>query len=192
MLDVMSQDVETPQKTKRPFDWDRLIGLSALMASVATVAFLAYQAYLMRVQVEASTWPYLQIVEGCCGEGLKVSVQNKGVGPAMVRLAVVKVDGKPKKTWAEVLAALVPDPPPAVNTASLSRRVLDSGVTVVLLQIDDVAYSSRVHAEFLRGRVLATACYCSVLDKCWIAAPTLESLPVPACPEVPVASRFAQ
>lgn len=188
----MSDLAETVPPPKRPFDWDRIIGLSALMASIVTVAFLAYQAYLMRIQVEASTWPYLQISESCCAQGLEIIAENKGVGPSLVRRAMVKVDGAPQKSWPSVLTALLKEPLPVYSTAVLVRRVLDSGEKVTLLKIPDPGYAARVHAEFLKGRVLATACYCSVLEKCWIAMPTSESLEVPACPEVAPERQFAQ
>jgi hypothetical protein len=185
---------ETPQPAPAParFDWDRLIGLSALITSVVTVAFLAYQAYLMRVQVEASTWPYMQISEVCCGDGLKIVVHNKGVGPAIVKSATVTVDGKPQRNWQGVLQALLGEDVPIAATTTLVRQVLDSGESISVLSLDNPELAARVHAEFLKGRIVAAACYCSVLEKCWLAMPGRESKDVSSCPEPAPGGRFEQ
>ena len=82
-------------------------GASRYDAVVATfVGFLAlcvsgYTAYMQRQQVRAAVWPILEF-DSSNGPEIHFTVSNKGVGPAIIRHVVVKVDDKPVKNWDEV------------------------------------------------------------------------------------------
>src|SRR2546430_13660658 len=80
-------------------------------AVVATfVGFLAlcvsgYTAYMQRQQVRAAVWPILEF-DSSNGPNIHFTVANKGVGPAIIRHAIVKLDGQPMKEWQKGLRKL--------------------------------------------------------------------------------------
>ena len=64
------------------------VGLLALCVS-------GYTAYMQRQQVRAAVWP---ILEFDSSNGLiRFTLANKGVGPAIVKHVIVKVDDQPVK-----------------------------------------------------------------------------------------------
>src|ERR1700757_3200081 len=83
-------------------------GASRYDAVIATfVGFLAlcvsgYTAYMQRQQVRAAVWPILEF-DSSNGPDIHFTVANKGVGPAIIRHVMVKVDAQPVKNWNEAL-----------------------------------------------------------------------------------------
>src|SRR5262252_229744 len=80
-----------------------------LIATV--VGFLAlcvsgYTAYMQRQQVRAAVWPILEF-DTSNGPDIHLTVANKGVGPAIIRHVIVRVDDQPVKNWNDALDKLV-------------------------------------------------------------------------------------
>src|SRR5205814_8013812 len=87
-------------------------GASRYDAVVATfVGFLAlcvsgYTAYMQRQQVRAAVWPILQFDSGNAPD-IHFTLTNKGVGPAIIRQVIMKVDDQPVRNWKEVLEKIL-------------------------------------------------------------------------------------
>src|SRR6201997_297720 len=87
-------------------------GASRYDAVIATfVGFLAlcvsaYTAYTQRQQVRAAVWPILEF-DTSNGPDIHFTLANKGVGPAIIRHVIVKIDNQPVKNWNEALDKLV-------------------------------------------------------------------------------------
>ena len=60
-----------------------------------------YTAYMQRQQVRGAVWPILQF--GSSNGPIQFTLANKGVGPAIIKNVIVKVDDQPVKDWAEVI-----------------------------------------------------------------------------------------
>src|SRR5437762_14392329 len=71
------------------------VGLCALCVS-------GYTAYVQRQQVRAAVWPILEFGSSNAPD-IHFSLANKGVGPAIIRHVIVKVDGRPVRNWKEAL-----------------------------------------------------------------------------------------
>ena len=86
-------------------------GASRYDAIIATfVGFCAlcvsgYTAYMQRQQVRAAVWPILQFDSS--NGPIHFTLANKGVGPAIIKHVIVKVDDQPVKNWAEVLEKIL-------------------------------------------------------------------------------------
>ena len=86
-------------------------GVSRFEAVIATFVGLcalcisAYTAYVQRQQMRAAVWPILEFSSGN-QPGIHFSVANKGVGPAIIRNVIMKVDDQPVKNWRELLERL--------------------------------------------------------------------------------------
>src|SRR5436305_13070758 len=72
-----------------------LVGLCALCVS-------AYTAYVQRQQVRAAVWPILEF-DSSNAPDIHFTLANKGVGPAIIRNVIVRVDGQPVRNWKEAL-----------------------------------------------------------------------------------------
>ena len=80
-----------------------IVALSAVVVSVCALAVTTYEASLARRQHEISVWPWLEVSFSNVA-GYTLSVENKGVGPAIVKGVRVAVDGKVVRNWSHVRA----------------------------------------------------------------------------------------
>jgi hypothetical protein len=145
-----------------------LVGLSALCVS-------GYTAYMQRQQVRGAVWPILQFDHS--NGPIQFTLANKGVGPAIIKHVVVKVDDQPVKNWKEVLDKILDPGYHPGEEADMSGRVFSAGESLhVFTPHNDsqqpVAFDrSNPLWQTLntgRERVTVEICYCSTLDECWI------------------------
>lgn len=144
-----------------------LVGLCALCVS-------GYTAYMQRQQVRAAVWPILQFDHS--NGPIRFTLANKGVGPAIIKHVVVKVDDRPVKNWAEVLQKILgPGYHPGAE-ADMSGRVFAAGESLDVFTPHDDAQNpvafDRSHPLWQklntgRERVTVEICYCSTLGECW-------------------------
>ncbi|TKR33949.1 hypothetical protein FCE95_06675 [Luteimonas gilva] len=133
------------------------IGLLALLVS-------GYTAYVQRQQVRAQVWPHATIAYQ--DQDRRVSIFNKGVGPAKLETVRITVDGKPYRNWAAVLSALGLSGA-EYGHSTLSETVLSPGESLAVLIFKDPS----IYARFRRGmnaRGRMDFCYCSTLEECWV------------------------
>jgi hypothetical protein len=144
-----------------------LIGLLAVCVS-------AYTAYMQRQQVRAAVWPILEFDSG--NGPIHFTLANKGVGPAIIRHVILKVDGQPVKNWIEVLDKLMGPEKHRYSESDMSAHVLAAGEsrTVFTPQDpdgNDIAYDRSnplwIQMNKDRLRVTVEICYCSTLGECW-------------------------
>jgi hypothetical protein len=155
-------------------------GASRYDAVIATlVGFLAlcvsgYTAYMQRQQVRAAVWPILEF--DTSNGPIRFTLANKGVGPAIIKSAVVRVDDQPVKTWYEAMDKILG---PGKNTgeeSDMTAHVFSAGesLDVFTPHGDDgnpVKFdrSNPVWTQLNsdRNRVTVEICYCSTLGECW-------------------------
>ena len=147
-----------------------LIGLSALFVS-------GYTAYVQRQQVRAAVWPILEY--GTSNDPkIRFTLDNKGVGPAIIRHVIVKVDGQPVRNWQDALQKLLgPGPGNYKFTQStISGHVMAAGESMDVMVPHDFDGTplpndrsnplwAGLNKE--RGRVAIEICYSSTLGDCW-------------------------
>jgi hypothetical protein len=155
-------------------------GASRFDVVIATiVGFLAlcvsgYTAYMQRQQVRAAVWPILEF--DTSNGPIQFTLANKGVGPAIIKHVIVKVDDQPVKNWYEVLGkTLGPGYHPG-EEADMSGHVFSGGESRNVFTPHDDANKPlgfdksnplwvKLNAD--RARVTVEICYCSTLDECW-------------------------
>src|SRR5438552_162591 len=146
-----------------------LVGLCALCVS-------GYTAYIQRQQVRAAVWPILEF-DSSNAPDIHFTLANKGVGPAIIRNVIVKVDGQPMKNWYEVLDRLVGPGKHPGSENDMSSRVFAPGESMTVFAPFDpdgkpIAFDKSnplwVKMNKDRGRVTAEICYSSTLGECWI------------------------
>jgi hypothetical protein len=149
-------------------------------AIVATfVGFLAlcvsgYTAYMQRQQVRAAVWPILEF-DSSNGPTIHFTVSNKGVGPAIIKHVIMKVDGQPVRNWNDVLDKLIGPGTHQYSESDISGHVFAAGESMDVFTPRDPDYNplaDRSNPLWIqmnkdRGRVTTEICYCSTLGECW-------------------------
>ena len=144
-------------------DWNALAAVIAALIGLLALTVSGYTAWLQREQVRAEVWPYLQT--GISPSQQVMSLENKGVGPALIRSVKLYVDRKPQRTWPEAFDALglrdLRDQPPS----TINGVVLAPGDVIQQMAIKDAGRFARFYAQYSRIELLI--CYCSALSECW-------------------------
>jgi hypothetical protein len=146
-----------------------LIGISALFVS-------GYTAYVQRQQVRAAVWPILEY--GTSNDPrIRFTIDNKGVGPAIIRNVIVRVDGEPVRNWQAALQKLLGPGEYKFTQSSISGHTFSAGESMDVLVPHNFDGSplptdrsnplwSALNKE--RGRIGIEICYSSTLGNCWV------------------------
>jgi hypothetical protein len=145
---------------------ETFIAVAALIVSVSAVVVGIYEANLQRQHDRAEVWPHLEITTFTAPNGASLSVENTGIGPAIVRSVVVTLDGKRTHNWNEVLTGLLDHPPAPFSNSTIAESAVRPGIrtTVLGLPLEDRP------PDFWKavGRVGISICYSSVFEEYWI------------------------
>ncbi|MBV9333898.1 MAG: hypothetical protein JO146_07805 [Candidatus Eremiobacteraeota bacterium] len=159
----------------RAFRLDFFIAIGALLVSALTAGTLIYQTRVIGDQFSATIWPYLTLSTTYELRGVTISVDNDGVGPALVHAARLTLDGKFEPSWNAYLVALL-------HKSGLHLRPR-SGVQIMMSSIGPSstlrAGESRMLLKFTLPQGVQIArlvehtttvdvCYCSLNGTCWM------------------------
>lgn len=161
---------ETPNVSapapKRRVEWNAVAAVIAALIGLLALGVSGYTALLQREQVRAEVWPYLQpsvtIVQG----SMAISLENKGVGPALVGGLRVYVDDKPQRGWPDVFDALGLSDLRETRASTVNGIVIAPGETIKQIGLDDAADFQRLLGQY--PRMALALCYCSTLGDCWL------------------------
>ena len=168
--------------------------LASILAVLVSVVSLGVALSSNRTQerlLAASAWPALEMGTGNRndegGEVITLSLGNNGVGPARLRGVRVfykgEFAGDSRRLLKQCCAA--GDSPSNDVTSGTRGRVLKAGDQIFLMTLPKATNSGEMWQRFDRARfeVAVQACYCSVLDDCWIFDSTrMDPEPVRSCP----------
>jgi len=145
-----------------------LVGLCALCVS-------GYTAYMQRQQVRAAVWPILEF-DSSNAPDIHFTLANKGVGPAIIRNVIVRVDGQPVRNWKEALERILGPGEHLGSESDMSFHVFAAGESRTVFTPHDpennpLNYDQSnplwVKMNKERLRVSVEICYCSTLGECW-------------------------
>jgi hypothetical protein len=164
---------------------DRAVSASAGLVALCALAVSVYQAMISRQQQRMSVWPYVMQYNSGRDGGYFREVQNAGVGPALIGWSEVIVDGRPRRTWGDVLRALTRTNDSTfqlVYSALPPGSVLLPGTTQDLIELAPGPFAQAIHASIDSGRLVTRVCFCSLYEECWIATSgARKPTPVRAC-----------
>ena len=147
--------------------------VGAVILSVVAIAVSLLEVSAMRDQQRASVWPYLSVQQSYLGDRFSMTIENKGVGPALIEQVDWRHNGEEITNLDQLILDTV-GPELAFSydtyrTSDPSNDVLAPGEEAIVFAVpirDDTL-------AFLRGvnsRVTLEACYCSIHGDCWTAA----------------------
>jgi len=150
-------------------------------AVIATfVGFLAlcvsgYTAYVQREQVRAAVWPILEF-DSSNAPDIHFTLANKGVGPAIIRDVIVRVDGQPVRNWREALEKILGPGDHPGSESDMRGYVFAAGESRTVFTPHDPEDNPLnfdksnplwVKMNKERFRVTVEICYSSTLGECW-------------------------
>jgi len=164
--------VANKQETRRASRYDAII---ATLVGLCALCVSAYTAYMQRQQVRATVWPILEF-DTSNQPDIHLTLANKGVGPAIIRHVVVKVDGQPVINWRAALEKLLGPGEHRFSESDMNSHVLSAGESMTILTPRDSENNPLnfdrsnplwVKMNEARARVAVEMCYCSTLGECW-------------------------
>ncbi|QYF91850.1 hypothetical protein KY495_13745 [Massilia sp. PAMC28688] len=124
----------------------------------------------MSEQQQVAAWPYVEWYTNNVN-GYKLAVQNKGIGPAIVRNVSMKVDGKALGSNRELMDAVMGrDNQIAWVNAEVRDRVMSAGETTEILAIADPAQARQFQARLAQRKFELLITYCSIYGRCWTSS----------------------
>src|SRR5262249_46076696 len=100
----------------------------ATFIALLAVCVAGYTAYMQRQQVRAAVWPILEFDSS--NGPIRFTLANKGVGPAIIKHVILKVDNQPVKNWAEVLEKILGPRYHPGEQSDMTGRVFAAGGSI--------------------------------------------------------------
>ncbi len=158
----------------KPFRPELLVSLTAVVIGVLTMFVYIYQARLMSQQMQAATWPYLEVIFSNSGDRFAINVTNKGAGPAIVKTASIQLDGvsynDSRKNLDSVGYLLTGKRNLLNGYTNVHNRVIAPGEVINFIEITDSTSVMLFLQSLQKHSTQLDICYCSVFDKCWRAS----------------------
>ena len=178
----------------RPFlggrSFDLLMGLGVLLISAISLWVAVSANRTQERMLAASVWPSLMYgTSNISPEGepqIALDLLNRGIGPARIRWAELSYDGQPVRNFRDLLQTCCNHTGEIGSfTSGLQRRVLGADEWIQIVRVPREGISDTLWEQLDQGRhkIRLKACYCSVLDDCWLLdSDTDEAEPVSQCP----------
>ncbi len=173
----------------------------ATFVGICALCVSGYTAYMQRQQVRATVWPILEYDSS--NGPIQFTLSNKGVGPAIIRNVILRVDDQPMRNWHDVLEKFLGPGEHRGEESDMRGHVLAAGEKLTVFTPHDDAQNPLnldkanplwVQLNKDRLRVTIEICYSSTLGESW----TLRGGPGPGvttetrqCP-TPSAASFQQ
>ncbi|HEX3671612.1 MAG TPA: hypothetical protein VHT92_07920 [Candidatus Cybelea sp.] len=172
---------------------DALIAACVVFISVASLWVAVRSSEIQQKTLAASVWPYLEMGTSDTtdngGRIILFTIKNQGVGPALVHWMVLSYRGRVYGDARLLLRACCSFTGPVITT-TVHGRVIAGRESIDFIKVLPAAMSAQ---QFLRidgaaAEIEHQACYCSVLDECWILASRKNGpAPVRSCGASPIA-----
>jgi hypothetical protein len=181
---VTSDEVHAhAHKTGRP-KLDLIIAVSAIFISAVSLAVAIEHGRTERDLVAASSWPFLRgLLNNGYNDGrdIAIGVSNGGVGPAKLKSLEIFYEGVPVSsardllrrccglaTATETMRRQLPD---GFTWSLVDESVLRPGEEDAVIEVHRLKSATEI-PDRLSASLLEIgfrACYCSVLDECWLS-----------------------
>jgi hypothetical protein len=185
------------------FRLDLVIAVCALLISTLATAASWWQTratyqqtQIIEEQLSAQVWPYVSFGEGINGDADSFTIENDGLGPAVIRSVAMFVDGRERTSFVDVLHAVLGPHlqarRPHGQSMGISENSASPGFVVRPGDSETMfAFRSKAFAAPLIravGRIEIHSCYCAIVPgRCWQTdsrSPS-DARPVSACREDP-------
>ncbi|WP_375287154.1 hypothetical protein [Sphingomonas sp.] len=168
------------------------VGAPTLIISLIVAYGTYVQAQATQRMQQAAAWPFVAYgTSNYTPDGkhrINLTLQNNGVGPALLGPIELRYRGKVMRGPRELLEACCGyhrGERMQLTTAPPTDVVLRPGESIAFMELADVPANARLlpRLETERWKVQVRSCYCSIFDECW----TIDGIqsrpkPVETCP----------
>jgi hypothetical protein len=129
-----------PSVSRRRWDADRIVSLSAMAVGVCSLFITLYQTHLTRQAQGASVLPYLAFGVTSTDDGAYITLRNDGVGPARIGAFRIHYKGHTRDIDPyEFYLAMKPDAPAGRLSVDKVRpgRMLPANATIQMCGVSD-------------------------------------------------------
>lgn len=172
--------MNTPSRRINP-EW--VVAISAVIISLCALGVSIFQTRIMKQQQAHSVWPHLQVYNSNLN-GLELTLENKGVGPALVNEVEYSFDGKTTHKINELIEMIFaadgtvsPDSTINFRYSHIENLVLAPNDSHLLL---DIKYPEAKIVNRAFDKIGFRLCYCSIEEECWHITGLL-TRPKPGC-----------
>jgi hypothetical protein len=162
------EESKAEENPKKKIDTGLLVGLFAIGISVATLFVYIYQARIMQSQQHASVWPHIESSYSNV-DGFYLQVQNKGIGPAIIKDAKFILDDKEVVDLDTLFDALVGKDREEMSFqySYVMGRVMAPGESFKPFSIPEGIYSAKMDSALSKRDFRFEICFCSIYEDCW-------------------------
>lgn len=150
---------------------EMVVAFSAIFVSIATLFVYMYQARIMQDQLHTSVWPYVEWLYNNVDNEFVISVENKGIGPAIIKDVTLKLDSTEVGSNSALFRKLLGHADFSFVNSTVEGRVILPGEKVEMVHVFDSAAARAIDSLLLWNDSKHTfkleICYCSVYEDCW-------------------------
>jgi hypothetical protein len=148
-----------------------MVAFSAIFVSIATLFVYLYQARIMQNQLHTSVWPYVEWLYSNGNNQFIITVQNKGIGPAIIRDVTLKLDDAEMGSNSDLFKTLLGHTNFEFVNSTVAGRVILPGESIEMVHVYDSVAARAIDSLLLwdnsKHKLTFELCYCSVYDDCW-------------------------
>ena len=161
-------DEQTPVPKKK-INISLLLGLSAVFLSASALLVSIIQTTILREQQYASVWPYLQTSASFTSGYYSYGIENKGVGPAIIKDFEYTYNGSSYRKTSEVFLALFGENVKGVGFSDISKDyVFKSGESISVLSVSlPDSLINKIIYRWESDSVNLKITYSDVYGNCW-------------------------
>ena len=155
---------------KRKLNVEFLLGLSAVFLSASALIVSIIQTTIFKEQQYASVWPYLQITLSYRSGDYDYGIENKGVGPAIVKRFEYVYRGTGYDNTRALFTALFGENMKGVGFTGMNKDYVfkpEEAISLLSLDIPDSVIrtiASRWESDSINLRVT----YADIYGNCWL------------------------
>lgn len=155
------------ENKRRFLNPEMFIALSAVLVGVCALTVSVYEANIFRKQQKASVWPYLELSYSHTHNNFSYYIQNKGVGPAIMKWMVIKIDDKPIKNWSDYRRVIFTNDSVLTRTSYINGRVISPNEIIKMISFSNEKAMQQAQAAINNNRISVEFCYSSIFDDFW-------------------------
>jgi len=162
----MEEEATVP---KKKINVDFLLGLSAVFLSASALIVAIIQTTIFREQQYAAVWPYLQTTYSFRSGFYDYGMENKGVGPAVVKSMEFRYQGVSYANTRELFSAVFGENFKGIGFSDVNTNyVFKSGEGISLLTVDlPDSLINNVIYHWESDSITLSVTYADVYGNCW-------------------------
>jgi len=155
---------------KRKLNVDILLGLSVVFLSASALIVAIVQTTIFKEQQYASVWPYLQTTASFRSGSYDYGIENKGVGPAIVKSFEYTYKGSSYSDTRAAFSAIFGENIRGVGFSGTSKDYVfksDEDLSLLSVNLPDSAINSIIY-RWESDSVNLKVTYSDIYGNCWL------------------------